>query len=159
MHTDVKHKHDFSAEPPLPPAPHFDLASIEEAKPVQPLSRRQIFRYPRGLLRGSAVFAGLLVMVLEVATMARLNKQLNAAPTPQDASETAEATEDAPPDAAPVAASPGGSPLVLTESRRHRGRRHIRVPRQMFEFEQPPMLGEQPPMLGRPRARLVTVIQ
>jgi hypothetical protein len=161
MHTELTDKHDFSEEPPLPPAAHFDLASIKGAKPVQQLRPRRISRYPRSVLRlGTGIFAGLMVMVLGIATMAHLNNQLNAAPATLRTSETAEATDDASPNAeteSAPAAAPDSSPLVLTERRRHRGRRHIRLPREMFDLDQPPVIG--PPVIGKTRARLVTVIQ
>lgn len=161
MQTELRDKHDFSEELPLPPTPHFDLASIAEAKPVQPLRRRRIPRYSSGMLRlGTAIFAGLIVMVFGVATMARLNKQINAGLASAAKAESAAATADAAPDvdaeSIPVA-SPNDQGLVGTERRRHRGPRHFRAPREMFE---PQMFEfDQPPIYGRPRARLVTVIQ
>ena len=161
MQTELKDKYDFSDEPPLPPAANFDLASIEEAKPVEPLRQRRISPYPRRVLRlGMAVFAGFMVMVLGIATMARLNNQINVAPASGETSETADATEDSSADVeteSATAAGPNSSPLVVTERRRHRGRRYIRVPSEMFEREMFEL--QQPPLAGRPRARLVTVIQ
>ena len=104
-------------------------------------------------------------MVFGVATMARLNNQINAGlasavRAEPAAAEPAAATADAAPDvdaeSIPVA-SPNDQGLVSTDRRRHRGHRHFRAPRemfgpQMFEFD-------EPPIYGRPRARLVTVIQ
>jgi hypothetical protein len=151
MHTELKYKYDLSEQPPLPPAPHFDLASIAAAKRVQPLRRPRILRYscdvlrPRGVLRqrgvlrlGTAVLAAFMMMVLGMATMARLNKQINVAPTTQETSEPADASVVALP-AVETESTPmvsGDDPLVSTDRRRHRGRRHIRVLREMFE---PPM--------------------
>jgi hypothetical protein len=112
-----------------------------------------------------AVFAGIIVMVLGIATMARLNKQINAAPAAPEAAQAADSVDDASADVdtdSSPAALPNSSPLVGTERRRHRGRHIIRAPREMYEesFIGPPMFGfEQPPANARTRARLVTVIQ
>jgi hypothetical protein len=161
MQTELKDKHGFSEEPPLPPAPNFNLASIEEAKPVEPLRQRRIPRFPRGGLRlGMAIFAGFTVMALGIATMARLDHQINVAPASAETSDTADAAEDSSADVATESApavSPNSSPSVVTERRRHRGHRYTRVPREMFGPEMFEL--EQPPVAGRPRARLVTVIQ
>ena len=158
MQTEINDQYDFSAAaPPLPPPPHFDLASIEVAKPVQPLRKRRVSPRPRGVLRfGTAVFAGLMMMLLGIATMARLNNQINAAaaPTPE-VSETADAADDASPEvetASDPAVWPNSPSLVVPERRRHRARHYIRLPRETFDFD-------QLPPNGRPRPRLVTVIQ
>ena len=155
MHTELKYKREFSEPPPLPPTPHFDLASIAAAKPVQRLRWPQRLRYsrvvlrPRGLLRpGTAVLAGILVMGVGIATMARLNEQINVAlagqqtsetVAGQQTSETVDATADAAPEvemeSTPVSL-PNDLPLAGNDMRRHRGRRHLRVPREMFG---PPM--------------------
>lgn len=167
MQTEVKQKYDVSEEPPpLPPAPHFDLASIAEAKPVQPLRRRRIPRFSPGVLRlATAVLAGFGVLVLGIATMARLNNQINVAPASTTASQPGEPIDDASSDVDTDSASAAfnnSSSLVVTERHRHRGRHHMRGTRDMFEqnFVGPPMFGfEEPPVNGRTRARLVTVIQ
>jgi len=162
MHTELKDKYDVSEEP-LPPTPHFDSASVAAAKPVQPLSRSRHLQYSRALVRlATAVFAGLIVMALGIATMAHLNnqvnKQVNVAPATPEISETADATDESPAietEATPLASRDGAS--VGTDRRRHRTRHHFRVPREMFEPEM--FEFDQPSAYGRPRARLVTVIQ
>src|SRR5262252_5732225 len=99
MQTEVIDKYDLANEPPPPPTPHFDLASIAEAKPVQPLRRRRPALHSRAALRlGTAVLASLLVMFLGIATMARLNKQISVASAPPATFETADDTVDASPD-------------------------------------------------------------
>lgn len=167
MQTEVKDKHHFSyfsfsyfsEEPPLPPAPHFDSASIAEAKPVQPLLRSRNLRYSRTVLRlGTAVLAGLTVMVLAIGTMARLNSEVHNQTKFAPAPETSQAADATPADSPNIEAestpmAPGNvAPLVGAERRRHGGPHHFRAPRDMFEIE-------QEPVYGRPRARLVTVIQ
>jgi hypothetical protein len=158
MQTEINDQYDLlAAAPPLPPPPHFDSASIEEAKPVQLLRKRRVSQPPRGVVRfGTAVFAGLMVMLLGIATMARLNNQINAAATATpEASETADAADGASADvetASDPAAWPNSPSLVVPERRRHRARHYIRLPRETFDFD-------QLPASGRPKPRLVTVIQ
>jgi hypothetical protein len=163
MHTEIKEQYDFSAPPPVPPPPHFDLASIEVAKPVEPLRKRLISQNPWRVLRFGAIAAGVMMMILGIATMARLNNQLNnqtkAAPsaTPETIA-TADASQDASASVETESAPGAWSntlPSVVRERRRHRAPRYLRAPREMFDLEQPPVNG----MNGKPRARLVTVIQ
>jgi cytoskeletal protein RodZ len=161
MQTEITDKYDLANEPPPPPTPHFDLASIAEAKPVQPLRRRRSPLPSRAVLRlGTAVLAGLLVLFLGIATMARLNKRISVASAPPETSERADDTVAASPEIeteSTSTSSPGTLPLVVTERRRHHGYRHMRMPREVFE---PEMFQINPaPVYGRPRARLVTVIQ
>src|SRR5215471_1978353 len=157
MQTELKDKYNFSEGPPLPPAPHFDSASIAAAKRVQPLRWRRISRYSRDVLRPrTELLAGLLMMVLGVVTMAGLNKQVNVAPATPVTAEMAEATVDSAPDAETAMGSPDGPLSVVTDRRRHRGRRHIRL-LQMADsgMSEAGMFEDQPSVYGRNRARLV----
>jgi len=156
MHTELKYKPDFFSEPPpLPPTPHFDLASIAAAKRVQPLRWRRILRYSRDLLRpGTAV----LLIVLGVASMAQWNKPMKVAPATPVTAKTAEAAVDGAPDldteSSPVA-SLNGQPIVVTEGRRHR--RPHPVPREMFDSGM--LEFDHGSVYEKSRARLVKVAQ
>lgn len=138
MHTELEYKCNYPGAPPLPPPPHFDLDSIAAAKRVQPLRRPRVSRYSGGVLRlGTAFLAGVMVMSLGIATMARLNKQIDVAPAKEETSEPADAPVDASAavetESTLAASSDDLPPLVITDRRRHRARRHIRIPREMFE--------------------------
>jgi len=163
MQTELKDKYAFSEGPPLPPAPHFDSASIAAAKRVQPLRWRRISRYSRDVLRPrTELFAGLLMMVLGIATMAGLNKQKNVAPATPVTAEMAEANVDGAPDVgtdSTAMASPNGSLSVVTDRRRHPGRRHARLLGMFDPGAEAVTFEDQPSVYGRNRARLVKVAQ
>jgi len=163
MQTELKDKYTFPAGPPLPPAPHFDSASIAAAKRVQPLRWRRISRYSRDVLRPrTELFAGLLMMVLGIATMAGLNKQKHLVPATPVTAEMAESNVYDAPDVdteSTAMASPNGSLSVVTDRRRHRGRRHTRLVEMFDSGAEAGMFEDQPSVYGRNRARLVKVAQ
>jgi hypothetical protein len=154
MNTEMKDHYSCSAAGQFPPAPHFDSASIEQAKPVEPLRRTRFAKIShRGLQFGAAILVGLMFVVLEIATMARLNTQINAASATPEISNTVAATEATSNDESaaevPSVAPINTATLGVKELRRGRIRRQVPLPR-AFEFD-------QPPLTGKPKARLVGV--
>jgi len=159
MHTETKDKHDRSLPAPFPPEAHFDAETIEQAKPVERLGWTRFAKSPRfaksqrGLRVGTAIVVGLMFVVLEIGTLARLNSQINAAsamPENPDAVATTEATSTDE-SAAEVSSVPINTPtLAVNEVRRGRIRRQVQPPR-VNEFE-------QLPLTGKPKARRVGVI-
>ena len=155
MHTEMKDHNDCSVAAGFLPTPHFDSASIEQAKPVEPLRRTRFAKIShRGLQFGAAILVGLMFVVLEIATMARLNRQINAASAMQEISNPVaanEATSNDEPAAEVSSVAPiNTATLGAKELRRGRIRRQVQLPR-AFEFD-------QPPLTGKPKARLVTVV-
>ena len=155
MHTATKNNHRDSAGVPFPPAPHFDSASIEQAKPVEPLRRRRFAKSAsRGLRLGMAIIVGLMFVILEITTMARLHRQINASSATHEISEPVATNETVSADESaaevPSVAPVNTSTLAVNEVRRHRVRRHVLAPR-VVAFD-------QAPLTGRPKARLVAVI-
>ena len=153
MHTKTKDKYDRSLPAPFPPEAHFDAETIEQAKPVERLGGTRFAKSRRGLRVGTAMVVGLMFVVLEIGTMARLNSQINAAsamPENSDAVATTEATSTDE-SATEVSSVPINTPtLAGNEIRRGRIRRQVQPPR-VNEFE-------QLPLTGKPKARRVGVI-
>ena len=157
MHTEMKDHYDCSVAPRFPLTPHFDSASIEQAKPVEPLRRIRFAKISRrGLQFGTAILVGLMFVVLEIATAARLNRQINAASATPEISNTVAATEATAEAASNESAAEVSSVAPINtatlegkESRRGRIRRQAQLPR-VFEFD-------QLPLTGKPKARLVAV--
>ncbi len=155
MHTEMKDHYDCSVAARVLPTPHFDSASIEQAKPVEPLRRIRYAKIShRGLQFGTAILVGLMFVVLEIATMARLNRQINAASATPEISNTVAATEATSNDEPAVEVSSVAPIKTATlggkELRRGRIRRQVQLPRG-FEFD-------HPPSTGKPKARLVAVV-
>src|SRR5689334_3946186 len=152
MQTDTKANYDSSAPVPIPSTPHFDSASIENAKLVEPLSGEKTRKgRNRRLLTVGAILIGVMFVVLEVATFARLNRQLAMPSSTDEVSQTpvASGTADEPTkEISPAVeiAKPVVSPV--------RSRRAVRI-------TQPPPILEtgQRSLNGSRKARLVGVIR
>ncbi|HEX3086698.1 MAG TPA: hypothetical protein VHP99_19330 [Pyrinomonadaceae bacterium] len=155
MHTEMKDHYDCSVAAQFPPTPHFDSESIEQAKPVEPLRRIRFAKISRrGLQFGTAILVGLMFVVLEIATVARLNRQINAASATPEISNTVATTQATTSNDDSAAEVPSVAPINTAtlggkELRRGRIRRQVQPPR-VFEFD-------QTPLTGKPKARLVTV--
>jgi len=154
MRTQMKDRYDSSVAARFPPTPHFDSASIEQAKPVEPLRRRRFAKVSRrGLQFGAAILVGLMFVGIEIATVARLNRQINAASATPETSNTVAATEASTSDGlaaeVPATAPINAATLGGKEPRRRRVRRQVQLPR-VFE-------SDQPSLTGKPKARLVSV--
>jgi hypothetical protein len=153
MQTDLRGNYDFLEDRPLPPTPHFDSASIEDAKPVQPLRKNRLAKEPRLVLRFStAIFAVLMVVVLGIGAMARLHQYPDLPSTTPSDSEPTVATDSSSDDPEATDSASVMLPKKVNGVRRHR-HRYFQPRPEMFEIDDQPLLG------GKPRPRLVTVIQ
>jgi len=159
MKTDTEANYDCSAPVPLLTAPHFDSASIEHAKSVEPLSqplseRRTGKRRYRRYLTVAAILIGVMFVVLEVATFIRLNRQLDVSSSFDEVSRTPVAAETETADESNKENSSAGAidkpPVVTVMRSRRAARRTQALP--MFD------VGPRP-LNSRGKARLVAVIK
>jgi hypothetical protein len=155
MRDEITDNYDRSAAAPFPATPHFDSASIEQAKPVERLRPTRLAKNSRRRLQfGVAILIGVMFVVLETATVARLNRQIKAASATPEISNTSAATDATSNDesAAEVSSVAPMNPPTLAVKELGRGRIHRRVqPPLVFEFD-------QSPLTGKPKARLVGVV-
>ena len=159
MKTDTEAIYDCSAPLPVLAAPHFDSASIEHAKSVEPLSQplsepRAGKRRYRRYLTVAAILIGVMFVVLEVATVIRLNRQLEVSSSFDEVGRTPVAAETETADESNKEDSSAGAidkPPVVTVMRSRRAARRTPV-LPMFD-------ASQPPLSSRGKARLVAVIK
>jgi len=155
MKTDTEANYDCSAPVPLLAPPHFDSASIEHAKSVEPLSERRTGkRFYRRFLTVAAILIGVMFVVLEVTTVIRLNRQLDVSSSLDEVSRTPVAAETETADESNKEDSSAGAidkpPVVTVTRSRRAARRTQALP--MFD-------AGQRPLSSRGKARLVAVIK
>jgi len=159
MKTDTEAIYDCSAPLPVLAAPHFDSASIEHAKSVEPLSqplseRKAGKRRYRRFLTVAAILIGVMFVVLEVGTVIHLNRQLDVSSSFDEVGRTPVAAETETADESNKENSSAGAiakPPVMTVVRSRRAARRTQA-LPMFD-------AGQRPSSSRSKARLVAVIR
>jgi hypothetical protein len=155
MQTDKKANYDCSPPVPLPATPHFGSASIENAKSVEPLSGRETRKgRHRRFLTGATILIGVMFVVLEVATFARLNRQLAVATSTDEITQTPVATKTETADEPTKEISPATAidkPPLVTPARGRRAARGTQA--------SPILDAGQQSSNGSRKARLVAVIK
>jgi hypothetical protein len=159
MKTNTEANYDCSAPVPLLAAPHFDSASIEQAKSVeplsQPLSERSGNRHynHRRFLTVAAILIGVMFVVLEVATVIHLNRQLDVSSSFDEVSRPVAAETETADESNKEDSSAGAidKPPVVTVMRSRRAARRTQA--------LPTFDAGQRPSSSRSKARLVAVIK
>ena len=149
---------ETNIDPPVPPAPHFDLKRIEAAKPVEPLPnnrwlkmRRAAQRKFRGRLGLFAIVTATVLIMIAVAA-----SFIDFRPAPQAANDTSLSKENtfaesaAPPEPGPVSTERPQTRFSRAEPRHRPNRKTV----QAWEA----INLTSPPSSGKPKARLVAVI-
>ena len=154
MYPDTKDKRNNGPWPvPLPRTPHFDAASIEQAQPVEPLRRRRLINNPSRVLRFAVVIlASLLFVVVELTTVAHLNRQLDKSSSAPEIGNAAVATAVglADPSIKDVSAEAPSNTSAVAPIRKEGIRRKAPGPKVFYVAQEA--------LPGKPRPRLVAVI-
>ena len=148
---------ETNIDPPVPPAPHFDLKRIEAAKPVQPLPNNRWLKMRgaaqrkfRGRLGLFAIVTATVLIMIAVAAWF-----IDFRPAPQAANDTSLSKENnfaesTPPEAAPVSIERPQTRFSRAEPRHRTNSKTV----QAWEA----INLTSAPSNGKPKARLVAVI-